>query len=284
MSELKVACATASMSGYYNAWFKTCSVIGHEDDVPENLDLLILTGGADVNPSRYKQNPDGAEGWNDERDEREFNILYRALRSNPDIKVLGVCRGMQLMNVYFGGTLYQDLYSVGMNHSGVHGIKHLIENPFSWLNTVNSLHHQAVLRLGEAGLWPAIPLAVEPVTGVVEMAAWSENYLGTQYHPELFRGDLGDRFFSLIDDWVRGNIKVIKENKNLFGKGVRFSGGTTGTFTTNNPSMFTTDVTIAPTTHTQTVNVDIIQQELNIEATIQEFLNPIDEQGGTNNV
>lgn len=206
MSDLAVYCATQSMSSYYNTYFDS-KVIGHEDKMPDHIDLLILTGGSDIHPARYKEHPNGAVGWDRERDEREFNILSEALERYSKVKVLGVCRGMQLLNIYNGGSLHQDLGSIGYSHNTMHSLVYANkDHPLSWLTTVNSLHHQAV-RSYNRSYRPIEIVAVEPSTGLPEIMVWGDSMLGVQFHPELFNL-FGKRFFDQISEWVRGDLSL----------------------------------------------------------------------------
>lgn len=84
-------------------------------DVIEGLDGLVLTGGADVDPSRYGQAPHSTTRSRPERDEAELALLHAALAA--DLPVLGVCRGMQLMVVAAGGRLHQHLPET-LGHTG----------------------------------------------------------------------------------------------------------------------------------------------------------------------
>lgn len=69
---------------------------------------MLLTGGGDVSPSMYGEIPlSKCSGICEERDEFDYALLRFACKQQ--IPVLGICRGMQLINTYFGGTLYQDL-------------------------------------------------------------------------------------------------------------------------------------------------------------------------------
>ena len=197
------------MSSYYKRWFPELTVIGHEDNIPHNLDLLILTGGEDIAPARYRQNANGASGWNTERDGREFNILDRVVSSGNGTKILGVCRGHQLLNVFYGGNLVQDMYSIGKDHYGVHNIVFKDSaHPLAWITKVNSLHHQALGSLGY-GNGDTIIVAEEPDTRLIEMITWGTISLGCQFHPELWQNELGDRFFSIIRKWVLGEVSLL---------------------------------------------------------------------------
>jgi gamma-glutamyl-gamma-aminobutyrate hydrolase PuuD len=167
------------------------------DDVPEMLravDGIVLTGGGDVEPSRYGQQP-AAENWGVDpaRDDFEEALLRCALER--DLPVLATCRGMQLVNVAMGGTLVQHIPDVSDQlHSqephwreGIHRVK--IE-PDSQLAEalgvseldVNSLHHQAVLEPAP-GL-RAVAWADDDTVEAVEIPG-NRHFVAVQWHPEL---------------------------------------------------------------------------------------------------
>jgi putative glutamine amidotransferase len=156
---------------------------------------LLLTGGEDVDPARYGQEPHPELGTvNPPRDEMEFTALEEALlRRMP---VLAICRGCQLLNVALGGTLYQDIPSQlggDVLHEQTapwnqrwHGAR---VEPGSGLHaifgstelSINSFHHQAVDRLARglrASVWAEDGI-VEGVEGVDH--PWM---YGVQWHPE----------------------------------------------------------------------------------------------------
>lgn len=162
----------------------------------ERVDGLLLTGGGDVDPEFYGRNNlrDKAKDISKERDKFEFEVIRRALEA--DMPILGVCRGMQVMNVALGGTLHVDLKSDGFEgHSstGSAGAKHSIAiEPNSLLSglaggleqTVNSFHHQAVDGLGKG-----LVKTAESPDGVIEAAEWSSKegmsfMMLVQWHPE----------------------------------------------------------------------------------------------------
>lgn len=209
-----VACATESMSSYFIDWFPDLFVLGNKDRLPEKLDLLILTGGSDIHPKAYGERPSGAIGWSLERDENELGILYEVLERGLPTAVLGVCRGLQLLNVFFGGTLFQDINSIGSGHPGSHEIVHLVEDTkFSWLKTVNSMHHQGVRDLGICRGKPPLVIATEPKTQLPEIVLWGSRYCGVQFHPEFFGEDKSKKFFSTIISWALGKEKIAPPEK-----------------------------------------------------------------------
>jgi putative glutamine amidotransferase len=181
--------------------FSILSPIPKNGDTIATIDGLLLTGGGDVHPGFYGREElmKWAKDVKRDRDQFEFDVINQALES--DLPILGVCRGMQVMNVALGGSLHGDLKSDGFNdHSATGGVRpeHDIEiEPNSLLSglagglnqRVNSYHHQAVDELGR-GL---IPTAVSS-DGVVEAAEWSVKegmpfLLLVQWHPERSLGD-----------------------------------------------------------------------------------------------
>ena len=149
----------------------------------EDCSGLLLPGGGDLEPWRYGQENTASRGLEPERDQRELELLaWFVSRGRP---VLGICRGLQTINVFFGGTLVQDL--PGHHAFGRQDRFHRVRTessrrgiPFGDVNLVNSAHHQAVDVLGE-GL-AAVQWAPD---GVIEAVAHSRYPVwGVQWHPE----------------------------------------------------------------------------------------------------
>jgi putative glutamine amidotransferase len=166
------------------------------DSVLDAIDGLLLTGGADVDPERYGEPRASATGSpRPERDAWEISLARKAIQRRTP--VLGVCRGMQVLNTALGGTLIQHLPdSVGHDGHcpvvGVHG-RHAVDLAagsrvaalIGDRAVVATYHHQAVDRVGaglEASGW-ADDGTVEAVehTG----ADW---VVGVQWHPEVHDG------------------------------------------------------------------------------------------------
>ena len=159
------------------------------DVLMSKLDVLILTGGEDVDPARYKTPKSPKLGKvNAPRDDFDFRLLAAARRRN--LPVIGICRGCQLMNIAFGGTLWQDLPSEfpvkDVQHRNVHHRISIEPNSrfarvMGVTNAlVNSYHHQAVKDLA-----PDFRIVAKSPDGVVE-AIECDTYpaIGVQFHPE----------------------------------------------------------------------------------------------------
>ena len=152
-------------------------------------DGLLLPGGWDINPARYGQEDKGCLGVSDVLDDLQLSMLDAFVKAKKP--VLGICRGHQLVNVYFGGTLIQHLPTYRMHARGAdeQDRAHRSEAAAgSWLAELystsfmhNSSHHQAVDRLGEG-------LVIDawcPDDGTVE--AMHHEHLPVycvQWHPE----------------------------------------------------------------------------------------------------
>ncbi len=156
-------------------------------------DGLLLAGGADVNPQLYGQESKPECGKpNDLRDRAEMKILDAFLPTNKPI--LCICRGQQLLNVYFGGTLHQDISKIQVCkhsrlrkiHRKVHQIKTFPRTKLqkilgSELLQVNSAHHQAVDQLG-----PGLTVNAVSEDGFIEgVEVFLHPFcVGVQWHPE----------------------------------------------------------------------------------------------------
>lgn len=179
----------------------------------KNIDLLIFPGGADINPARYGHKDNFKGSYQDKRDEFELKVFNKAMTTdNYAKKVLGICRGMQLINVGMGGTLIQDIEArFGEPHQFSHSLRINNESIFDEnLKIVNSLHHQAIQTTGGCYLNPCL-LSVEPNTRTSEMVLWGNSVLGMQFHPEYFKGSLlGHKkaIASKIIAWVNDEVEI----------------------------------------------------------------------------
>lgn len=162
----------------------------------DRLDGLLLTGGEDVDPDLYGEQPIPQCGASDrQRDELELAFTRWAL--DADMPLLGICRGMQLLNTACGGSLYQDLGTQQpqtRQHAQVrhprshraHDIRILPDSRLAAIldttrHSVNSLHHQAVNRVGNGVR--IVAWSPDDVAEAMELPAYSFA-LAVQYHPE----------------------------------------------------------------------------------------------------
>jgi len=158
---------------------------GSLTETAEEAELLFLTGGGDVEPWRYGAENAGSYGMNPERDENELALLEKFLKDGK--QVFGVCRGLQLINVYFGGTLFQDIPSHSQieGKDSVHGSRteeSFLRELYGEELQINSAHHQAADRLGKG-----LRVIQRAEDGTVEaLIHESLPVLGVQWHPERF--------------------------------------------------------------------------------------------------
>ncbi|MDU0810873.1 MAG: type 1 glutamine amidotransferase [Burkholderia sp.] len=168
-------------------------------DYAKHLDGLLLQGGADISPQTYSTSDECKESPGDRaRDMYELELFHEFVESGKP--VLGICRGCQLINVAFGGSLYQDISTdvpTAQAHVSEHYYQHRhsirFPNGSTLLNIfpdrreaiVNSIHHQAIRDLGR-------DLSIEAVSandGIIEGIRYRRApfVVGVQWHPEFHR-------------------------------------------------------------------------------------------------
>jgi len=165
------------------------------------VDGLLLAGGADIDPSFYGQEPEaGLEATVPERDEFEIALAKAAMERNQPI--LGICRGLQIINVARGGTLHQDIFnrvghdghraSIGSFDGADHDVA-LTEGSLAasavgaTRSTTKSHHHQSVDRVGE-GLAMTGEFPNDGTCEAIELIG-NDFALGIQWHAEATPGD-----------------------------------------------------------------------------------------------
>jgi putative glutamine amidotransferase len=175
-------------------------VLAHSDpaDVPELLDRfdgLLIPGGGDIDPAGYgeEREAENLYGIRPQADTFETALVVEAARQH--LPTLGICRGLQVVNVAFGGTLHQDLPEhpkdlmgrafAGHYRTNVVGGTRLHQIVDREEVVVNSLHHQSVKELGDG-----LRIAATATDGVVESIESSDpmwDMLAVQWHPECLR-------------------------------------------------------------------------------------------------
>lgn len=196
---------TATNAHFYPNWIKgedaNIEIIelsftqGNVQDVNQ-CDGVVLSGGVDIHPGFHCSNyslhyPFVPDEFNVKRDEFELAVLEKALSLN--IPVLGICRGLQLINSYFKGTLNLDNGELNVIHKKEDKDKEhpvqveegtllysITETDFG---TVNSAHHQSINKIGE-GL-KVSARSEDGLIEAIEYAARKDNFLlAVQWHPE----------------------------------------------------------------------------------------------------
>ncbi|MEO8514761.1 MAG: gamma-glutamyl-gamma-aminobutyrate hydrolase family protein [Ignavibacteria bacterium] len=222
-SEIKLIGITRSDSKFerYTNWLDSNKLqylvldweVNNFDDI-KKCSSLILTGGVDIFPEFYNDWEDGKkrEDYIPERDGFEFKLLDYALENN--YPVLGICRGLQVINCRLKGSLINDIETIrGTNHRKISQTEDRIHNvnvkessllyELVKLNSgkVNSSHHQSIDRLGEG-----LMISAKADDGIVEAVEWEEKdgkpfFLAVQWHPEraadkesIFSKNIIDKF------------------------------------------------------------------------------------------
>lgn len=186
------------------------------------IDGLILTGGDDINPQLFQEESLPETQIPDlKRDSFDMLLIRYAIKKN--IPILGVCRGMQLLNIYFGGSLYQDLkyneevylkhlQGVGSPHIPVHKIIPVEDSFLDRLFTkdlwVNSFHHQSIKEVGGN-----LQISAKSSDNVIEAIEYIDNnhfILGVQWHPEMMYSqgnnrDMKELFQYFMDRLIQKN-------------------------------------------------------------------------------
>jgi len=166
-------------------------------DYARHLDGLVLQGGADVAPQSYSQQSTRPEWSGDRtRDMYELELLHEFIEA--DKPLLGICRGCQLLNVAFGGSLYQDIATEvpdavahvnDLYDQNGHELQFTAQSTLAKLfpplsiARVNSIHHQSIKNLGR----DIVVEAISPADNIVEAIRYQKAkfVVGLQWHPEF---------------------------------------------------------------------------------------------------
>lgn len=181
----------------------------------EVCDGLLLTGGIDIDPfyfdNKIRTYANQPNKWNRTRDEFEMSLFNTALKLS--MPVLGICRGLQLINVALGGNLITDIEFAGYpNHRSKNGIDHLHQVKIDsksllaniskiTIGEINSAHHQAIDLLGEA-----LKVNCSSEEGIIEGIEWESAknkspLLAVQWHPERIKDKETNPLSKNIRDW-----------------------------------------------------------------------------------
>lgn len=169
-------------------------------DIFAGLDGLLLSGGGDLDPATYGSTPTAlVDGIDPQRDRTELELARRALVEGKP--VLGICRGLQVLNVANGGTLYRDIsehpdaqrhtfypdlpYDLLAHSIQINASSRLAQIVGRTTLEVNSLHHQACQAVA-----PGLQVVARAPDGMIEALEAPEHpfALGVQWHPETLPG------------------------------------------------------------------------------------------------
>ncbi len=179
------------------------------------MDGILVTGGNDLNPALWGERVSPASGRIiPERDDYDLDVLRYAYEKGKPI--LCICRGMQVLNVAFGGSLYQDLESVGLpGHNirttprelAVHRVDitdrdSILYRIFGETVGTNSFHHQAVRAAGEKTRITA--MSEDGVVEGIEVSGGHPFVVGVQWHPEkMYNDPIQHKLFNAFIDACR---------------------------------------------------------------------------------
>jgi putative glutamine amidotransferase len=192
----------------------------------ESCDALILSGGGDIHPKYYHREDavNVVEEVNDQRDEFEFRVIDDAMRLR--MPVLGICRGMQIFNVAMGGTMIPDIEAAGFRShrkGDVDERLHPIQvEPGTILHavtkttagTINTIHHQAVDRIGMG-----LRVSARSDDGIIEALEWEDpgrtpHLVLVQWHPERMK-DFDNPFSRNIVEWFIGELQQSTQQRRI---------------------------------------------------------------------
>jgi len=196
------------------------------------LDGILLSGGGDMHPRYYNEEPIPENGTPDElRDRYDVTLIKSAVEYQ--LPVLGICRGMQVINTVFGGSLYQDInvqyadkkpmcHSQNEERSVTTQTASVVTDSLLYsivsCNTlpINSIHHQAVKRIADG--FRAVAFADDGICEAIESLYYP--ILGVQWHPEhLSEADaVGEHFDNphrKIFGWLVDEAKIFSRAKRI---------------------------------------------------------------------
>lgn len=193
----------------------------------ERLDGILLSGGGDMNPLIIGEEPlPGLHSICPQRDNAELMLIRNAV--DRQVPILGICRGIQMLAVALGGSVYQDLDSQYhdaplikhsqdlareyASHTALIQQDSILSQIFQQESIpVNSFHHQAVRDSG-----PQLHVTARSVDGVIEAVESSthKSIMGVQWHPECFILR-GDRSMMPIFQWLVGQASSFQQAKSI---------------------------------------------------------------------
>lgn len=179
---------------------------GSLDDYADVLDGVLLPGGADIEPTRYGHEPH-PRAYRPEPERDELEIALFAIAVDRRLPLLGICRGLQLVNVASGGTLHQHVPEHNRldvaPHTDVHEVAFAQGSQLAAIygerRSVNSLHHQVVDAIGTS-----LIVTATADDGTIEGLEHEElPIMAVQWHPEMMTSRASDPVFGWLVDAAR---------------------------------------------------------------------------------
>jgi putative glutamine amidotransferase len=232
MIPLRIGITKGRNFHFYESWILsvegTVVIPLHSGNIEEATSChgIVFSGGEDVHPSHYGK-PEYVSKYkltdfNEERDRFELDLAGLIL--DTKIPVLGICRGMQLINVYYGGTLVPDLPSFGkaphsrdeLGEDRRHAITIQAGSKLEKISggldqgTVNSAHHQSVADLAPG--FRTVALSGDDVVESIERTDPSNQYLMlVQWHPERMPDGNNPLSHAILEDFIKAVTHYISE-------------------------------------------------------------------------
>lgn len=180
---------------YYNA-LKKCDVIPVFSETvfdATKCDALLLTGGGDIDPILYGQKNTDSYDIDHDKDIAEINLVKHFYNTNKAI--IGICKGMQIINIVFGGTIIQDIKNKnihsrnGEDKEKIHYIKtngnNFLCDLYGKKFAVNSSHHQAIGKLSSE--FDIVATSEDNITEAIKHK--NKAIYAFQFHPERMTSD-----------------------------------------------------------------------------------------------
>lgn len=185
-------------------WIPVLPNCSYIETLAKQCDGLLLPGGSDIDPALYGKQAEDIS-YDAEIDALDLALIKAFCKKQKPI--LGICRGMQMLNVAMQGSLYLDLDCLGYHHthdaqsSYDHELELLGDSYLSKFmrpcDQVNSYHHQAVDKVGDG-----LQVIAKAPDGIIEAIA-GERMLGVQWHPELLADETSRKIFDFFrEEWI----------------------------------------------------------------------------------
>lgn len=167
---------------------------------PNDADLICFTGGADINPKLYDEEPNGARGWDDIRDQKCVLLYETFVGETP---MVGICRGGQFLNVMNGGSMIQHIDGHSMGDQLTHMLKNSRVYPKEYIETRGD-HHQAIIAHQNGEVIASGCENSRNWDSPTQDVVWYEGTqcLCFQPHPEWGHEPTRELFFSLIKEYI----------------------------------------------------------------------------------